>query len=246
MLRLVNKIRSSIVSKLTILVGLVLLLSISVWAYFNIDYQQKKATEGIIEAADWLSHTIKLGTHYAMMHNLRDDITLIIKKIANEKKLEAIRIYNKNGVIKFSNMDSEVDRMTNIKAEACHICHHSEPPLTELSLPERTRIFKSPENDRRLGIISPIYSEPGCSSNGCHAHPKGKKVLGALDLVISLDETDNELAYFKRWLVFFAVSIFLITSAVIILFILRFVKRPIGKMIDGTNLIANGEFFKEN
>ena len=245
MLRLVNKIRSSIVSKLTILVGLVLLLSISVWAYFNIDYQQKKATEGIIETADWLSHTIKLGTHYAMMHNLRDDITLIIKKIANEKKLEAIRIYNKTGVIKFSNMDSEVDRKTNIKAEACHICHHSEPPLTELSLPERTRIFKSPENDRRLGIISPIYSEPGCSSNDCHAHPKSKKVLGALDLVISLDQTDKELAFFKRWLVFFAVSIFLITSAVIILFILRFVKRPIGKMIEGTNLIAKGEFLKK-
>jgi histidine kinase len=245
MLRLVNKIRSSIVSKLTILVGLVLLLSISVWAYFNIDYQQKKATEGIIEAADWLSHTIKLGTHYAMMHNLRDDITLIIKKIANEKKLETIRIYNKNGKIKFSNLDSEVDRKTNIKAEACHICHHSEPPLTELSLPERTRFFRSPENGRRLGIISPIYSEPGCSSNGCHAHPKGKKVLGALDLVISLEETDKELAFFKRWLMFFAVSIFLITSTVIILFILRFVKRPIGKMIDGTNLIANGEFVKK-
>jgi histidine kinase len=180
-----------------------------------------------------------------MMHNLRDDITHIIKKIAKEKKLEAIRIYNKNGEIKFSNMDSEVDRMTNIKAEACHICHHSEPPLTELGLPERTRIFKSSENDRRLGIISPIYSDPGCSSNSCHAHPKDKKVLGALDLVISLDETDIELAYFKRWLVFFAVSLFIVTSAVIILFILRFVKQPIRKMIDGTNLIANGEFLKK-
>ncbi len=80
-----NKIRSSIVSKLTILVGLILLLSISVWAYFNIDYQQKKMMEGIIEGADGLSHTIKLGAHYAMMHNLREDITRIIKNIAQEK-----------------------------------------------------------------------------------------------------------------------------------------------------------------
>ena len=245
MLRWVNKIRSSIVSKLTILVGLVLLLSISVWAYFNIDYQQKKATEGILESADWLSNTIKLGTHYAMMHNLRDDITQIIKKIAKEKKLETIRIYNKNGEIKFSNRDSEIDHMTNIKAEACHICHHTDPPLSELGLPERTRIFRSPDNDRRLGIISPIYSEPGCASDSCHAHPKGKKVLGALDVVISLDKTDKELAFFKRWLMIFAVSLFLITSTVIILFIMRFVKRPIRKMIDGTNLIANGEFLKK-
>ena len=193
MLRLVNKIRSSIVSKLTILVGLVLLLSISVWAYFNIDYQQKKATEGIIEAADWLSHTIKLGTHYAMMHNLRDDITLIIKKIANEKKLETIRIYNKNGAIKFSNLDSEVDHMTNIKAEACHICHRSEPPVASVPLDERTRIFPSEKGYRLLGIISPIRNEPGCSTGDCHVHPEDKKILGALDVVISLENTDREI-----------------------------------------------------
>ena len=82
----VNKIRKSIVSKLIILVGLILLLSMSVWAYFNINYQQKKVMKGIIEGADGLSHTIKLGANYAMMHNLRDDITRIIKNIAKEKK----------------------------------------------------------------------------------------------------------------------------------------------------------------
>jgi histidine kinase len=237
-----NKIRRSMVSKLTILVGLILLLSISVWAYFNIDYQQKKLMEGIIQGSDGLSHTIKLGTHYAMMHNLRDDITRIIKNIAKEKKLENIRIYNKSGEIKFSNKDLELDQMTNIKAEACFVCHRSDPPLSELSLSERTRVFRSPRGHRLLGIISPIYSEPGCSSKACHAHPEDKKILGALDLVISLENTDKELGIFKKWLVAFAVSVFLITSAVIIFFVLRFVKRPINKIIDGTRLIANGEY----
>jgi histidine kinase len=240
-----DKIRSSIVSKLTILVGLILLLSISVWAYFNIDYQQKKIMEGIIEGADGLSHTIKLGAHYAMMHNLRDDITRIIKNIAQEKELENIRIYNKLGEIKFSNKDAEIDEMTNIKAEACYVCHRSDPPLTELSLSERTRVFNSPRGHRLLGIISPIYSEPGCASNTCHAHPEDKKVLGALDLVISLEQTDHELGVFKNWLVAFAVFLFLITSAVIIFFVLKFVKRPINQLIDGTQLIANGEYLNQ-
>ncbi len=240
-----NKIRSSIVSKLTILVGLILLLSISVWAYFNIDYQQKKMMEGIIEGADGLSHTIKLGAHYAMMHNLRDDITRIIKNIAQEKELENIRIYNKLGEIKFSNKDAEIDEMTNIKAEACYVCHRSDPPLTELSLSERARVFTSPEGHRLLGIISPIYSEPGCASNTCHAHPEDKKVLGALDLVISLEQTDHELSVFKNWLVAFAVFLFFIISAVIIFFVLRFVKRPISQLIDGTRLIANGEYLNQ-
>jgi histidine kinase len=223
-------------------VGLILLLSISVWAYFHIDYQQKKVMEGIIHESDGLSHTIKLGTHYAMMHNLRDDLTRIIKNIAKEKKLENIRIYNKSGEIKFSNKDVELDQMTNIKAEACYVCHRSDPPLSELSLSDRTRVFSSPQGYRLLGIISPIYSEPGCSSDACHAHPADKKVLGALDLVISLEKTDKELGVFKKWLVAFAVFVFVITSAAIIFFVLRFVKRPINKMIDGTQLIANGEY----
>jgi histidine kinase len=240
-----NKFRSSIVSKLTILVGLILLLSISIWAYFNINYQQKKVMEGIIQGADGLSHTIKLGAHYAMMHNLRVDITRIIKNIAKEKKLENIRIYNKSGVIKFSNKDAEVDEMTNIKAEACFVCHRTDPPLSELSLSERTRVFTSPQGYRMLGIISPIYSEPGCSSNACHAHPEDKKVLGALDLVISLEQTDKELGIFKQWLVAFGFFLFFIISAVIIFFVLRFVKQPINQLIDGTRLIANGEYLNQ-
>jgi histidine kinase len=240
-----NKIRNSIVSKLTILVGLVLLVSISIWAYFNIDYQRDKVMASIFEEADGLSHTIQLGTHYAMMHNLRDDLTRIIKNVAQEKKLQNIRIYNKNGEIKYSNIDSELDRMTNIKDEACFVCHRTDPPLAEVSLSERTRIITSPRGDRFLGIISPIYSEPGCASSACHAHPVDKKVLGALDLVISLEHTDKEIASFKNWLVAFAVFVFLITSAVIIFFVLRFVKRPINKMIDGTHQIANGEYLNQ-
>ncbi len=245
MLKLFHHLNRSIISKLTILVGLILLLSISIWAYFNINYQQKKIMQGIVEGADGLAHSIRLGTHYAMMNNLREDITLIIKNIAQEKKLKNIRIYNKGGEIKFSNQDAEVDQVTNIKDEACYICHRSEPPLSELSLSERTRIFSDSQGHRMLGIISPIYSEPGCASNVCHAHPEDKKVLGALDLVISLDKTDRELSVFKGWLMAFAGFLFLVTSAAIVFFILRFVKRPIKKMIDGTQLIANGDYINQ-
>ena len=90
--KIVHKIRRSITTKLILLVGLILVLSLAFWSYFNISYQQKKMMEGIFGEADSLAHSIKLGTHYAMMHNLRDDITLIIKNIAKEKKLENIRI----------------------------------------------------------------------------------------------------------------------------------------------------------
>ena len=219
-----------------------MLLCLSVWGFFNISDQKEKVMRSVIQGADRLTNTIRLGTHYAMMHNLRKDINRIIKNIGKEKDIEHVRIYNKGGQIKFSNQNVEIGRITNIKAEACYICHKVEPALVHLDLLERTRIFYSQDGSRLLGIISPIYSEPGCSSNSCHVHLPGQKVLGALDVVVSLKETDKEIWLFGKWLVANIIFVFLMISAVILFIVLRFVRRPIKQMVDGTRLIAKGEY----
>ena len=240
MFKFVRKIRRKLVSKLILTVGLTLLITISTWAYFNINYQEKKLMENIAAGTDRLTNTIKLGTHYAMMMNSRDDINQIINNIGKQKEIKTIRIYNKDGQIKFSNQPSEVDSMTNIKAEACDICHKSDPPLSELGLAERTRIFASPQGYRLLGIISPICNEPGCSTDACHVHPADKKILGALDVVVSLEDTDKEIVLAQNGMLGLAGFVFLVTSAMIFIFVLRFVNRPVRKLIDGTRLIAKG------
>ena len=242
MLNLIRKIRHSFVFKVILAVGTTLLLCLSIWGFFNISDQKEKVMRSVMQGADRLTNTIRLGTHYAMMHNLREDINRIIKNIGKEKDVEHIRIYNKGGQIKFSNHNVEIGRITNIKAEACYICHKTEPPMIHLDLSERTRVFSSPDGGRLLGIIAPIYSEPGCSSNSCHAHLPGQKVLGALDVVVSLKETDQETWTYGKWLAVNIAFIFLMTSAVILLIVLRFVRRPIKKMVNGTRLIAKGEY----
>ena len=136
--------------------------------------------------------------------------------------------------------------MTNIKDEACYVCHRSEPPLSELSLSERTRIFSSPQGYRLLGIISPIYSEPGCSSNSCHFHPVDKKVLGALDVVVSLEETDKEIAFSKMVGGLCGYLIFVLTLQRRSSFLFcDLLNDPSKKMIDETQLIANGEYLHQ-
>ncbi len=223
-------------------VGLILLVVISAWAYYNIKHYKKRAVENMVAGADRLGNTIRLGAHYAMMSNSRDDINQIIKNIGRQKDIENIRIYNKQGQIKFSNRAREIDQVTNIKAEACDICHRVRPPLESVDLAGRTRIFESPTGERLLGIISPIYNEPGCSTDPCHVHPEGKKVLGGLDVVLSLKDTDRTIATYERGIVVFALLIFLGTSAIVGLFLVRFVNRPIRKLIEGTRHMADGEY----
>ncbi|MCP3953876.1 MAG: cell wall metabolism sensor histidine kinase WalK, partial [Desulfobacterales bacterium] len=240
---IIDKIRRSLVSKLILTVGIVFLLSISTWAYFNISHQKEELMENIVAGTDRLTTTIRLGTHYAMMLNSRDDINQIIQNIGKQPEIEKIRIYNKEGMIKFSNRPAEVDVTTNIKAEACDVCHRSDPPLSDLDRNQRTRIFQSAGGYRQLGILSPIGNEPGCSTGDCHVHPEDKKILGAMDVVVSLQKTDNAIIGAQRGMIGFAAFAFFITSAIILLFVLRFVNHPIKKLIKGTQQIARGDYF---
>ncbi len=245
MLKYFSKIHHSLISKLIVSVGLVLLLSLASWAYLNTNYQKKKFMEDIVSDTDKLTNTIRLGAHYAMMLNSRDDINQIIQNIGKQKEIENIRIYNKEGKIKFSNKAAEVDRITNIEAEACYICHRSEPPLSEVGLDQRTRIFNSPEGYRLLGVISPIRNEPGCATDACHVHPQGKKILGALDLVVSLEESDKAIRHAQQAMMGLTVFLFLLTSFIIVVFVLRFVNRPVQKLIGGTQRIAKGDYLSK-
>ncbi|MDM8555420.1 PAS domain S-box protein [Desulfococcaceae bacterium HSG7] len=236
------RFQHSIIFKLIGAMGLILLLIISIWAYFNIRYQKKIMMEGILDNADQLSTAIRLGAHYAMMLNSRDDINQIIKNIGRQEKIKNIRIYNKQGEIKFSNIIDEIDRHTEIKDEACFICHKTKPPAATLELNKRIRIIHSSNGHRLLGIISPIYNEPGCSTNACHFHPQDKVILGALDLVVSMEETDLRILFFKEGVIALAITIFLFTSVMLYFLLIKFVTRPITNLIQGATLIAQGDY----
>jgi histidine kinase len=100
-----------------------------------------------------------------------------------------------------------------------------------------------PNGNRLLGIITPICNEPGCSTGDCHFHPADKKILGALDVVVSLEKTYHaEIRGTGGALRPVAVFFFMVTAAIILVFLLRFVN-PAGQDPDrGTEQIAKGNY----
>ncbi len=236
------QLRHSLMAKLIIAVGLILLASMSTWAFINIQSQREKMRNQLVAGADRLGNTIILGARYAMMLNARDDINQVIHNIGKQREIEAIRIYNKEGTIKFSKEMREVDTSTNIKAEACDICHRSDPPIVDLTIDERIRIIKSDIGHRQLGIIKPIFNDPGCSTGDCHFHPGDKKVLGALDVVVSLEKADREILAFEKEVIGLALFVFVLTAGMIFILFIKFVNRPISQLIEGTVRIAKGQY----
>ncbi len=218
--------------------GCVCLMAIATWAFFTIRYQRNKSLDDSTDIADRISKTIRLGTHYSMMLNSRDDINQIIKNTATQKGIENVRITNKSGEIKFSNIPSEVDRTEPMTSWTCRVCHQTTPPLVRLSLAQRRRLSATSDGERLLGIITPIYNEPGCSEK-CHFHNSEDKVLGALDVVISLKDTDAEIIKYEQSIFLLAVAIIIVPSLCIFLFVYKFVIHPLRLLTEETRHITD-------
>ncbi len=238
MIKIISQIQHSLVFKLILIMGCVCLMAIATWAFFSIRYQRNKSLDDSTDIADRISKTIRLGTHYAMMLNSRDDINQIIKNTATQKGIENVRITNKKGEIKFSNITSEVDCTEPITSWTCRVCHQTTPPLARLSLAQRRRLSTTASGERMLGIITPIYNEPGCSER-CHFHNSEDKVLGALDVVISLKETDAEIIKYEQSIFLLAVAIIIVPSLCIFLFVFKFVIHPLSLLTEETRHITD-------
>ena len=225
--------------------GMACFAAIFIWAYFSIAYQKRKSIDDITGIAHRISETIRLGTHYAMKLNARDDINQIIQNTANQKGIVTVRITNKEGFIKFSNFPDEVDRdRQQLDSEACLLCHRQDPPLVKVTLDQRRRLFASPGNEQLMGIITPIYNEPGCSAS-CHFHDPDKAVLGALDVVLSLEEIDAEILKYEKSIFLLAMVIVVIPSLFIIIFVYQVVIKPVRQLTENTTHIAADREFHE-
>ncbi|UCB52007.1 MAG: HAMP domain-containing protein [Candidatus Zixiibacteriota bacterium] len=231
----------SIGARVILVVGFILILSIGIYAYVNVASQKKQLTEEVMRGAFRISETVRRSTRYDMLKNQSDDVHQIIETIGEQEGLEKIRVFNKDGKIMFSTDKLEIGEMVDKKAEACYACHSAEKPLERLTTPDRSRIFTSRSGHRVLGVISAIYNEPDCYTPDCHAHPPEQKVLGVLDIGMSLEDVDKDIKSTQNKMIVFAIIAFLVISATISVSINRYVTRPVRELVKETRKISEGD-----
>lgn len=215
-------------------------LFIGLFAYLNIFVQKKHLLSLENQTINQTSDIIKRSIHYDMLLNRRQDAYQIIRTIAGEKGVEGIRIYNDVGVVTFSTDSSEEGHRVNMQAEACYMCHQRNKPLEDVPVKQRNRIFTSPKGYRVIGLINPIYNEPSCSNAACHVHAPGKKVLGVIDTMMSLQPIEKSIAENKRNILMYAALMTLLVLFPISVFIYTMVYYPIQQLIEGTKEVARG------
>ena len=225
--------------RLYFLLVILLMISFTGIMYFNVTSYTNHINESVINSAIQASDLIKRSARYSMLQNDRENLSNIITTIGQEKGMEGIRIYNKPGKIAFSNDLAEVNTIVDKKIEQCYVCHEKEPAQVHLTTKSRIRILTSPQGYRVLGLINPIENEPECFSAGCHGHSPKDKLLGLLDVKMSLKSVDEETYRTRKKMVLFSFIMILVTALLFAGFILRLVHIPIRKLAKGTKEVAN-------
>ena len=225
--------------RLYFLLIILLMISFTGIMYFNVTSYTQHLNDSVINSAIQASDLIKRSARYSMLKNDRENLSNIITTIGNEKGMEGIRIYNKPGTIAFSDNLEEVNTTVDKKTEQCYVCHGKEPPQVYLTTKSRIRILTSPQGYRVLGLINPIENEPECYKSDCHGHSSKDKLLGLLDVKMSLKSVDEDTYKTGKKMVLFSSIMIFLTALLFAGFILRLVHIPIRKLARGTKEVAN-------
>lgn len=226
-------------TKLIFAVGITSLSIIGVFSIFNIRSHGSDLIAEVKRHAFELSETVKSSTSYDMLYNQREHIQNIITTIGKQKTIREVRIMNKMGEIIYSSKTKEIGNLVDRNAESCNACHNAGKPLESLTIKELTRVYTA-DSSRILGVINPIYNDQSCWTADCHVHSKEQKVLGVLDVTISLADVDNQIQRAEIEIAIFAITAILFISFIIGFFARRWILNPVDNLLQATNQVSSG------
>lgn len=187
-----------------------------------------------------LSEVITKSTRFAMLQNQPTYVDRIINDVANQEKIDRIRVLSKEGKITHSTYAPEIGQTLDRNAEACSHCHQSEQPLEQVPKSERTWTFKSPDGKSLLSSMEVIRNEPSCYNAACHQHSKETSVLGVLDIVYSLDDINRKLRTSTLGIAGASLTFVLIASLSVGFFVHRLIYLPLRDLESGARRLAAG------
>ncbi|HSM18489.1 MAG TPA: ATP-binding protein [Gemmatimonadales bacterium] len=191
-------------------------------------------------AADNDSDLIRRATHDGMLLNRLDEVQELITRLAAGPGVAAIRVYDKHGVIVLSAHREEIGRYIALDSETCLSCHQ-QAHTSDVGELEQSGLARAPEGVEVLRHLAVIPNEPSCATAGCHDPPGQKRILGVLDVEMSMLPVESTLRAAQQRIIATTLALILIIGVVSVVFFNRVVHRPVAALHEGTRRIAAGD-----
>jgi len=189
---------------------------------------------------DRSSELIRRATHDGMLLNRKDDVQATIERLAQGPEIAAIRVYDKEGAIVMSARREEIGRRIEPDSDTCLSCHE-EKRAKDSAVIERKSLATVGDQPEVLRRLSVIENEPTCATARCHAKPADQRVLGVLDLEMSMAPLDAAIHTAQKQFLWTTLLLIFIVGVVVAVFIRRVVQRPVSRLFEGTRRIADGD-----
>ncbi len=233
-------LRIGLAPKLVSLLVASTIVLFALFGYLNLHFQQRNAEEIILQDGDHVGDLIVRGLRHHMMQNDREALHQAISDLGMQPGIRRIRVLNSSGRIDFSTEPNDVDNVVDKRAASCQDCHVSNgPPQVPLRLHD-ARFYVDGQGQRALTVFRAVENEPGCANASCHSHPPDQRILGMVDVSLSLATVSRQIAVQKAELVGFSVVAVVVFSCISALFIWKVVDNPMKKLLSGIQRVAAG------
>jgi two-component system, NtrC family, sensor kinase len=236
-----GKIRVGLASKLVLLLVVSTVALFTLFGYLNLRFQQRHAEEIILQDGDHVGDLIVRSLRYHMMRNDREALYQAINDIGAQAGMDRIRILNSSGQIKFSTDPAEIHGVVDKRAATCQDCHSPGGALHEPLLSHHARFYVDTQGQRALAVVRAVENEPGCSNASCHSHAPDQRILGMVDVSLSLAPVSKQIAMQRSELAWFTVAAVLVFSLFSALFIWKVVANPMKGLLSGIQKVASGD-----
>jgi two-component system NtrC family sensor kinase len=227
--------------KLAAAITLVSVATLGIFVTATLRSQRRHLLEQARIAAATVSDTVTNSLEHDMLQDRRDDAYRIMSAIGQQDHIAQLRVFDRNGEVRWSKQGSEIGHRPDIRAEACEPCHgNSQSSVATLTLNQRTRIYEH-QGRRLLGAITPIYNQQSCATASCHVHPASQRVLGVVELGLELKDVEAEMAQLDRTIIGLSVLAALALAGLTFLFMRHLVVRPVKELVKETRRLARRE-----
>ena len=225
--------------RLFIVIYAIMVASFSLYTTHIIKQHRADLMESVHTHSQRIGDCIKRSTHYGMLLNKKEDVQTIVTNLVKEPGVFSVKIYNKQGQAIFASDPQDRRSIVSIDNNICQMCHSTETPNAYLKFEDKSRIINVGDQ-RLLSVVTEIPNEPSCSDASCHFHTPEQKVLGVMDVHMSLDKVDEQIRNSQKGVVSYAIYITLGVAFIFGLFIYFGVRGRVQKLIEGTEQLAKG------
>jgi len=231
----------SLISKYILRTGVVLLVTISLFAFFNISTLKELFLQDAKDDIETVSEIILHTTHFQMLKDNRTQVYEMINEVCSHEKIDRIRLFSTAGHVHFSTLEDEIGKGMEEINTPCEECNSDVFLPDSHPLGNSRRIFHNAQGDEILSVTTEIRNKPSCYTAACHVHPPDVKILGFLEVQGSLANIGVQASSYRNSIATFGVTLLLLVIVCLSWMTQSMVVNPVHDLLLHAQKVSNME-----